>query len=457
MSQAVVRAYRRLSLLGVFLLVSAGILAVGGVGLGAGLSRALRAETVDQARRSAEHDVDRLLRASVVRDGRVQVTRRVPVAAQRSLARRQGDIISVKVWRPDATLAWTQIAPRRIGHRYPMTPGLGAALHSGTTSAEFVSAERADDRAKQAVQEQSAPARLLEVYTPIRGANGRPIGAYEVYVDARPALDEIAAGRRSIWLATAAVFALLWAALALLVRGASRRLRRQTRLLREHSAALADAYRALEQRSVEAIESLNATIEARDPSGAGRSARVQRLALAIASELGLDDAEWESLARAALLHDIGNIAVPDAVLVKPGGLTAGEYEQVKLHAEEGAAILDRLSPLSDAVPIVRHHHERWDGSGYPDGLAGAEIPHGAAIVAVAEAWTAMTSDRPYRWAMAPDEAVGELLAGRGTQFSPVVVDAFLRAAGDHADELWLRPARPVMNAHDLRLELLSDR
>jgi HD-GYP domain-containing protein (c-di-GMP phosphodiesterase class II) len=231
--------------------------------------------------------------------------------------------------------------------------------------------------------------------------------------------------RPLIWLVAGAVALGLWIALALLVRRASRTLDRRTRLLRQRTAALADAYGALERRSLEAIESLNATVEARDPAAAGESGRVQRLALTLGERLGVRGRELESLAHGALLHDIGNIAVPDAVLAKPGTLSHHEYEQVKLHADEGAAIVARLSPLHGAVPIVRHHHERWDGGGYPDGLAGEAIPFGASIVSVAAAWEAMTRDRPFRWGLEPEEAIRELVAGRGTQFAPVVVDALL--------------------------------
>src|SRR5205823_1210656 len=357
----------------------------------------------------------------------------------------------------------------------------GTLRHSRTTSE--ILGDEAHDRAERRV-ERDTPARLLEVYAPVR-ARGQTIGAYEVYVDARNVLADIASGRRLIWLVTGAIFAALWVALALLVRGASRKLRRQTRLLRERSCALTEAYDTLERRSLEAIASLtatieardplgagqsllverlalaigrelglgpaaleaiaslNATIEARDPLGAGQSLLVERLALAIGRELGLGPAALEALAHGALLHDIGKVAVPERLLAKAGSLTAEEYEHVKLHAYEGAAILERLSPLRQVVPIVRHHHERWDGTGYPDGLAGTDVPVGAAIVAVAEAWAAMTSNRPYRCALDPDDAVAELLDGRGTQFSPAVVDAFLRAAGGRPCELWLRPAPPA--------------
>jgi putative nucleotidyltransferase with HDIG domain len=431
------RLRRQIGLLGAFLLVSAGILAAGGLALGAAMSDALRDHTVGEARRTASGYVDRLLRPWVAPAGTVTVTRRVPASMRRELAHQAPQIVSVKVWKPDGTLAWTNLEPSRIGRRYPVDAGLAAALR-GRTRMEIVGRD-GQDRAERLVEARASVAQLLEVYVPVR-ARGRAIGAYEVYVDAHSVLADVASGRRLIWLVTGAVFAALWVALALLVRGASRKLRRQTRLLRERSRALTEAYDTLERRSLEAIASLNATIEARDPLGAGQSVLVQRLALAIGRELGLGPAALEALAHGALLHDIGNIAVPDKLLRKPGRLTPEEYEHVKLHADEGAAILARLSPLRQVVPIVRHHHERWDGAGYPDGLAGADVPLGAAIVAVAEAWAAMTSNRPYRCAMDPDDAVSELLAGRAGQFSPEVVDAFLRAAGGRPREVWLHRA-----------------
>ena len=444
---------RRLSLLTTFLVVSAGILAGGALALGAALTDALRAHTVGEAQRTASDYVDRVLRPWLVRGGAVTVNRGVPTAVGRELAHRTPDIVSVKVWAPDGTLAWTSVAPSRIGRRYPVGGALAGALRHSRATSEILGNE-AHDRAERRVETRAHPARLLEVYAPVR-ARGQTIGAYEVYVDARNVLAGIESGRRLIWLVTGAIFVALWVALALLVRGASRKLRRQTRLLRERSRALTEAYDTLERRSLEAIASLNATIEARDPLGAGQSLLVERLALAIGGELGLGPAALEALAHGALLHDIGKVAVPERLLAKPGSLTAEEFEHVKLHADEGAAILERLSPLRQVVPIVRHHHERWDGTGYPDGLAGTDVPVGAAIVAVAEAWAAMTSNRPYRCALDPDDAVAELLDGRGTQFSPAVVDAFLRAAGGRPCELWLRPAPPAGTSRKVVERLLS--
>ena len=241
-----------------------------------------------------------------------------------------------------------------------------------------------------------------------------------------------------IWVTTAAVFALLWLALALLVRNASKTMTRQTDVLRERSRALADSYEKLEQSALEAIETLNATVEARDHYTAGHSRRVQRIAVAVGEELGLTPKELEALRFGGMFHDIGKLAVPDSILTKPARLTEEEYARIKEHSAEGARIVAKLGRLREAVPIIRHHHERWDGKGYPDGLAGGEIPLSAAIVGLADAWDAMTTERPYHRALDLEEAFAEVRDGRGTQFAPEVVDLFFSVARKRPSELGTR-------------------
>ena len=158
---------------------------------------------------------------------------------------------------------------------------------------------------------------------------------------------------------------------------------------------LVESNRLLEESALEAVESLNATVDAKDPYTAGHSQRVQRIAVAIGAELGLEQERLEVLRFAGLFHDIGKIGVPDAILTKPGRLTELEFEIVKRHPEDGARIVGRLRRLHATVPAILHHHERWDGDGYPHGLRGEEIPLEAAIVGLADAVDAMTTDRPY--------------------------------------------------------------
>jgi putative nucleotidyltransferase with HDIG domain len=220
------------------------------------------------------------------------------------------------------------------------------------------------------------------------------------------------------------VFAALYAALAFLVGNASSTMQRQAVTLRARSRELMRSYGRLEESSLEAIRSLNATVDAKDPYTAGHSARVQRIAVAVAEELRLSRERLDAVQFGGLFHDIGKIGVPDTILTKPGPLDAEEFEAIKRHPADGAEIVSHFSRLHEAVPLIRHHHERWDGKGYPDQLAGADIPTEACVVGLADAWDAMTTDRPYRPALSVEEATAEVRRGRGTQFSPAVVDAF---------------------------------
>ncbi len=175
-----------------------------------------------------------------------------------------------------------------------------------------------------------------------------------------------------------------------------------------------------------AMESLSATVDARDKYTAGHSRRVQQLALAIGRELGLSQAELDLLGHAALFHDIGKLAIPDAILLKPASLSMEEWDLMQRHADEGARIIDRLGFLNDAVPAIRHHHERFDGTGYPEGLGGEEIPLGARIIHVADALDSMLTTRIYRAARPASEALEELRRASGTQFCPRCVAALER-------------------------------
>ncbi len=209
----------------------------------------------------------------------------------------------------------------------------------------------------------------------------------------------------------------------------TKKLREAAETIRSQNVSLEQANRLLKERSTAAMESLSATVDARDAYTAGHSRRVQQLALAIGRELGLSHAELDLLGQAALFHDIGKLAIPDAVLLKPSTLSSDEWSLMQRHADEGARIIDRLGFLDDAVPAIRHHHERWDGAGYPLGLAGEEIPLGARIIHVADALDSMLTNRIYRAARPAAEALEELRRGGGSQFCPRCVGALERLLG----------------------------
>jgi putative nucleotidyltransferase with HDIG domain len=187
-------------------------------------------------------------------------------------------------------------------------------------------------------------------------------------------------------------------------------------------------YVDLENTFLGTIGALAAAVDAKDPYTYGHSSEVTEHTIAIARKMGLSEDETEKLRIGALLHDIGKIGIDGAILNKSGRLTEEEFEIIKRHPDIAANILGSLEFLAEVVPLVRHHHEHYGGGGYPMGLSGQEIPLGARIIAVADAFNAMTSDRPYRASLAREVAIQELIKHSGTQFDPEVVRAFLRVA-----------------------------
>jgi HD-GYP domain-containing protein (c-di-GMP phosphodiesterase class II) len=176
-----------------------------------------------------------------------------------------------------------------------------------------------------------------------------------------------------------------------------------------------------------ALLALSQAVEACDPYTRGHSQRVARMAYEVGLRLGVDGALLSLLRLGGALHDVGKLAVSDAVLNKPGPLTADEILMVRAHPEIGARMIALDKALCPSLPGVLHHHERWDGEGYPTGRSGPEIPLEARVLAVVDSYDAMTSDRPYRLAMPVEDAVGEVDRCAGTQFDPDVALAFLSA------------------------------
>ena len=189
------------------------------------------------------------------------------------------------------------------------------------------------------------------------------------------------------------------------------------------------------------IVALAIAIDAKDPYTRGHSVRVAKYAAATAEELGLEPQEIENILYAGLLHDIGKIGVSEQILYKPAILDVEEWEVIKAHPITGAKILEPILSLQRITPLVRHHHERYDGTGYPEGLTRKEIPLGARILAVADAFEAMTSHRPYRRAMPPAQAAAILKEGMGRQWDAEVVKAFLKML---EREMPYQLVRPIM-------------
>ena len=200
--------------------------------------------------------------------------------------------------------------------------------------------------------------------------------------------------------------------------------------LAEFDLELRKRTRALQQAHLEALERLALAAEYRDYMTGRHTHRVGMLSARIATELGLPDAEIDLIRRAAPLHDVGKIGIPDSILLKPGKLTSQEYEIMKTHVQLGLKLLSpntsRLVRMAKLIALT--HHERWDGSGYPRGLTGQDIPLVGQIVAIADVYDALVSHRPYKHAWKVEEAIDEIKTYRGSWFAPEVVDAFLTVA-----------------------------
>lgn len=192
----------------------------------------------------------------------------------------------------------------------------------------------------------------------------------------------------------------------------------------------------LKRANLDLIKALSEAIEAKDPYTRGHCNRVRLMSVEIAKAVGMSDAKVETLEYAALLHDIGKIAVPGRILNKPGPLSQEEFDVVKEHPATAEKMLKDLALVSTAAPSVRGHHERFDGAGYPDGIAGRDIPLEARIMAVADTYDAMTSQRPYRPPLSQEKAIQEIARCRGTQFDPEIADVFLD------QKLYLFPSLP---------------
>jgi len=181
----------------------------------------------------------------------------------------------------------------------------------------------------------------------------------------------------------------------------------------------------MEQLSWGAIKALARTVDAKSSWTAGHSTRVTKMALKIGAEFGISSKELDKLHRAALLHDIGKVGIPLSILDKPGALDDDEYAMIKKHPTIGARILEPIASYADIVPIVLQHHERFDGKGYPGGISGNEIDIGARILAVADVYDALISDRPYRKGWAVESVIDLIRKEAGRQFDPDVAEVFL--------------------------------
>jgi putative nucleotidyltransferase with HDIG domain len=258
----------------------------------------------------------------------------------------------------------------------------------------------------------------LESWVPVIARDGKVIGAVTVWRDIEPLNAALWNMQAGIGLIIAAAAILLW----LVLRGVYQR---SSKRIMDQAVALHGALAETERTYDATLAALSSALDVRDTETEGHARRVVRYMELIAEGLNIPAEQHATLRRGALLHDIGKIGVPDHILRKPGPLTENEWYTMKTHPDLGAKIIANVPFLEEVAVIIRSHHERWDGNGYPAGLAGDQIPLGARIFAVADSFDAMTSDRPYRRGRHLDEALAEIERCADTQFDPAVVKAFL--------------------------------
>lgn len=209
----------------------------------------------------------------------------------------------------------------------------------------------------------------------------------------------------------------------------------QMNLIKDINQELKDTNQKLQQAYMESIETLRYTVEAKDPYTRGHSDRVSAYSVLLGNKLGLSEDDLETLKIGGLFHDIGKIGVPDSILLKTDKLTDDEYSEIKNHPSIGAHILSNATIFKNIIPIVKHHHERYDGHGYPSKLEGENIPYLARIAAIADTFDAMTSKRTYRDALPLERVIAEFERCKGTQFDPKLTDTFLDILNNHYEEI----------------------
>jgi len=304
-----------------------------------------------------------------------------------------------------------------------------SALEPSASYSPSPSASTPGDHEHAAASGAPAPAlfHTLETWVPVREGD-KLIGAAVVWRD----LAAIDRALRQMQMSTSTIIALAALLLWLVLRGVYVRSSRQ---IMSQSQALGAALAETERTYDTTLQALSNALDVRDSETEGHSRRVVEYMELIIAQMPVPPDHVATLRRGALLHDIGKIGVPDNVLRKPAALSDAEWVVMKRHPEHGARIISQIPFLQDVSRIVRHHHERWDGKGYPDGIAGEAIPLGARIFAVADSFDAMTSDRPYRRAMSVKDARVEVARCRATQFDPVVVDAFVNVPVERLDAI----------------------
>lgn len=321
-------------------------------------------------------------------------------------------LISIEMWDKDGKLVYSH-SKQGAENRFSNENGLKQAMQGKM----FIEVTNSNDEEHKG--NNSKPLKLINIYSPILGHNSdKVLGTYEIHWDFSDVTDSIRHAYKYIWLMLSLTFTLIYLSLYAAIKSTSKTLDNQFKAIKTLSGRL-------KQTLEEKLSTLIAALDAKDNYTAGHSLRVADYSLKIGRAIGMQKDKLKLLEQAALLHDIGKIGVPEQVLNKPGFLTDEEFSIIKQHPSTGAYIVQQSTMLSSMGEIIRHHHERYDGQGYPDGLKGEEIPLESRIMAVADTFDAMTTDRPYRAGVPIDKALEIMNEVRGSQLDAKLVERFI--------------------------------
>jgi putative nucleotidyltransferase with HDIG domain len=315
------------------------------------------------------------------------------------------NVVGIKVWNDKKEIVWFD--DKRFVGKTDNGRQLRQALNN-----EIVSSSNKSSGNNHADQAGLTPSNVQEIYVPVMFEGQNKVKTvFEIYKDISALNMDIAMHKKVVWQRVAIGFMVLYGLLFGIVYSASRRINFQSR--------------ELEEMFLQTTTSMVNALDMKSPWTKGHSERTEIYAEKIAQKMGMEKERIRDLKLAGLLHDIGKIGTYDNLLDKDSDLTDEEQKIVRDHPSQGVKILEGIKQLNKLLPIIKHHHERYDGKGYPDGLKGEEIPLGARILHVADSYDAMTADRPYRKALDPEHAIQELLNHSGEQFDPGVTEIFI--------------------------------
>jgi putative nucleotidyltransferase with HDIG domain len=300
-----------------------------------------------------------------------------------------------------------------IGKRFNIEKDLKEALEGNPSHSVTELDEKENEHLK------ADNKKLIEIYYPVENENGKIIGAFEIYKSYERIKEYDHSMTVYIWLIIFGGLLILYMLLFKSIRSTYLTLKRQNNELKEINNELQRSY-------LDTIEAFSTAVDLKDSYTKDHSSRVTEYSLKIAEEMNLDRERVGLLKKAALFHDIGKIGIPDAILKKESKLTDEEYALIKQHPMMGAKLIESVNFLHEIIPFIKGHHERMDGKGYPQVLKGNEIPLEARIIAVADTFDAMTSDRPYRKGMDFEMAITELQRVGGTQLDGELVEVFIK-------------------------------